>query len=335
MENAAFKVMQMLAGKWVSSAVSAAATFGIADVLKDHPRTAEEIAVQAGMKLDGVRRLMRVLLSLGLFELDAEGRYWTNELAKYLEADAQPSLLAMAKLMAAREEMQAWVEFPSSLRTGQSGFHQAHGMEKFPYLAGHEAYGELFNAAMTSFSSAQIDAILERYSFEEFTSVIDVGGGHGHLLADILGKHSKLLGCLFERSQVLEPAKNYLRQAEVLDRCALVEGDFFDQLPVGHDVYLFKHVIHDWDDNHATEILRNCRAVMKRNACVLVIEMILEDGPDALMSQFLDLEMMVMTPGGRQRTILEYAELFGQSGFQLTRVIQTSAAVSIIEGRPA
>jgi len=235
--------------------------------------------------------------------------------------------------MGAREEMVAWSEVAHSLRTGESAFARAHGMEKFPYLAEHPSYAALFNAAMTSFSETQIPAIVAAYSFAEFRSIVDVAGGRGHLLAAVLAKNPDACGVLFEQAGVAGEAAAYLAGTSVHERCTQVSGDFFEAVPKGHDLYLLKHIIHDWNDEQAGIILRRCREAMPENGRVLVIEMVLPDNESSLLGEFLDLEMMVMTPGGRQRTASEYRSLFANNGLQVNRIVPTSTAISLVEGR--
>ena len=162
---------------------------------------------------------------------------------------------------------------------------------------------------------------------------MDVGGGHGSLIAAILKANLALRGVLFDMPTVIAGArqKQHLQQAGVADRCELVGGDFFQGVPAGGDAYLMKHIIHDWSDAHCIQILKNCRRAIQPNGRVLLIELVLPAGDEPHFGKLLDLEMLVMTQGGRERTEAEYAALFDRSGFRLTRIVPLQSPASVIE----
>ncbi len=186
---------------------------------------------------------------------------------------------------------------------------------------------------MTGTTRVLAPAVLQAYDFGQYGTVVDVGGGHGAFLAAILGKHPAVHGILFDQSHVAEGAASMLQAAGVRDRCQIVGGSFFDSLPPGGDAYLLKFILHDWEDEEATAILRSCRQAMDERGTLVVVERIVGRPNEGAPIKFADLNMLV-GPGGQERTHQEFSLLFAASGFRLTKVIPTDSVVSGIEGRP-
>jgi ubiquinone/menaquinone biosynthesis C-methylase UbiE len=174
----------------------------------------------------------------------------------------------------------------------------------------------------------------KRVNYSPGRSVVDVGGGHGLLLTTILRAHSSLRGVLFDLPHVAQGATDRLQREGLADRCTVVGGDFFEAIPDGGDAYAMKFIIHDWDDDRATRILRNCRRVMRPGAKLLVIERVLSAADEPDFGKFSDLQMLVFAPGGRERTEREFRALYDTAGFELTRVVPTASPLCIIEGVP-
>jgi hypothetical protein len=187
---------------------------------------------------------------------------------------------------------------------------------------------------MTSISTNESVSIAKAYDFSRFNTIVDVGGGRGGLLAAILSANPHLQGVLFDVPTVVAGIDDELAAAEVVGRCEVVSGDFFDSVPDGADAYLLSAIIHDWDDDQAVQILRTCRAAMTDRACVLLAEIVLPVGPAPSMGKLADLEMLVMTAGGRQRTEAELRALLGRAGLRLTRTIPSTSMVSLVEAVP-
>jgi len=225
--------------------------------------------------------------------------------------------------------------FGKPVTTGEPAFRRRFGMDSFSFMAQHPEEAANFDKAMADFTSQIANAVAASYDFSGFALAIDVGGGNGALLAGILQAYPNLRGLLFEQSHVAERAGQWIETAGIADRCEAVGGDFFAQVPGGADVYILKHVIHDWDDDRAVAILRNCRRAMRGRAKLLVIEGIYPsriDQSDASRGAASnDVNMLVCT-GGRQRSEEEFRSLYQAAGFRLTRIIPTPARVSLVEG---
>jgi hypothetical protein len=321
---------QMITGYWISQAVYAAAKFGLADHLKDGPRTVADLADATGTNPDALYRLLRALASVGIFA-EREGRQFSlTPLAEPLRSDVAGSKRALA-LMSGDEQFRAWAEIEYSMRTGKTAFDKVFGKPIFDYLADHPEKAAIFDAAMVGIHGRESSAILDAYDFSGFAVVADIGGGNGSQIAAILQKHTPMQGILFDLPHVIERAKERLQGSGLLNRCRLVSGSFFEAVPEGADAYLLRHIIHDWDEDKVLTILRNCHRAMKRESKLLVIESVVPPGNEPFGGKFLDL-VMLLIPGGKERTHAEYRMLFEQAGFELTRIVSTGTEVSVIEG---
>jgi hypothetical protein len=322
---------RMITGYWVSQAIYAAAKFGIADLLKGGPQTVGELARATSTDPDALYRLLRALASVGIFAEGASRRFSLTPLAEPLRSDAAGSKHALA-LMSGDEQFRAWAEVDYSIRTGKPAFDKIFGKPAFDYLGEHPDKARTFDAAMVGIHGRESGAVLEAYDFSGVGVVADVGGGNGSQLAEILGKHPRMRGILFDLPHVIERARERMRAAGLLDRCELVPGSFFDAVPEGADAYVLRHIIHDWDEERCLSILRNCRRAMPAAGRLLVIESVIPPGNGPFHGKFLDLHMLLV-PGGKERTEAEYRALFDAASFELARVVPTGTEVSIVEGK--
>jgi tRNA A58 N-methylase Trm61 len=221
-----------------------------------------------------------------------------------------------------------------SVMTGSPAFEHVHDCSLFEYMRQNSAAAATFNRGMTAFSEQEAAAILRAYDFSGTSTIVDVGGGQGALLAAILKAHPQARGVLLETSNVIESAREALARAAVADRCSLVAGDFFAAIPRSGDIYVLKSVLHNWDANRSVAILQNCRRAIDDTGRLLVIERLVPDGRQPSEAKLFDMNMLVMV-GALERTTTEYRALFQKSGFELARVIPTGAAVSVLEATGA
>jgi hypothetical protein len=220
-----------------------------------------------------------------------------------------------------------------SLETGRTGFEKAMGMPAFDYLARHPEEASLFSETMVGFHGAEPAAVAEAYDFSGAGTVVDVGGATGNLLGTILARHAGPRGVLFDLPHVVAGAPALLKTLGVESRVGIESGSFFERVPEGGDVYLLSHVIHDWSEEQCLTILGNCRKAMKPDGRLLIIEMVLPPGDEPHPGKILDIVMLVL-PGGQERTAEEYAALLAKAGFRLERLIPTASAVSVVEAVP-
>jgi SAM-dependent methyltransferase len=326
------RVLDLITGKWRSQAVGVAAELGIADILKDGPRSTREIATAVDASEDAVYRLLRALASLGLFSSLPEHRFALTPLGQYLRSDVPGSLRGFARFAGHDVTWRPWGELAYCIKSGKPAVDHVFGVGIFDYLETHPDVAAVVNDGMTAVSAAQAAAVMEAYNFSGIDTLVDVGGGHGLLLAMILKAHPAMRGTLFELAHAVKGARRLLEQHGVADRCAVVAGDFFDAVPAGGDAYIMKLVIHDWDDERALRILRNCHRAMRPRSRLVVVDRVIAPGDEPDPAKFVDLEMLVLTHGGRERTQEEFNQLYAQAGFELVRIVATRGPISVIEG---
>jgi hypothetical protein len=250
-----------------------------------------------------------------------------------LRSDATPSLRAFAIMTGREWHGRGWSHLDYCVHTGKQALEQIYGAHIFEYLKQNPAEGQIFNDAMTQISMIDSPAVADTYNFDGIHSIVDIAGGHGLLLATILKKNPQMRGTLYEMPHVLEGAKNGPLKL-VMERCTLASGDMFRSVPAGADAYLMKHIIHDWPDDRCVQILKACRRGVNSGGKLLVVDNVIHPGNDFSPGKLLDLQMLIF-PGGCERTEKQFRALFAASGWQLTRILQTAAADSVVEGVPA
>lgn len=322
-------LFQMASAYWVSQAIYVTAKLGIADALDGNPKSGKEIADAVGADEDSLARLMRVLCMLGLCQVTRSQKFELMTLGRALQSRVPGSLRSMV-LTLGEVHYEAWGHLRESVQTGHPGFRTAFGSEMFEFLEKNSDPGDTFNLAMTDFSAFVAHAVLLSYDFSSVKSIIDVGGGYGKLLTSILEVYPDLQGVLVDLPTVINAATQRIEAHPCHDRCTAIAENFLKSLPHGADLYLLSGVIHDWGNQAAERILKNCRNAMRPDGKVLVVECVVPDGDEPSFSKLLDLNMMVMT-GGRERTEREFRELFGAAGLTLIRTIPTVSPLSILE----
>ena len=327
------QLIQMGTAAWVNAVVFAAAKIGLADQLAAGPRNADELAGPMRLHAPSLHRLMRTLAGLGILtERDAQ-RFALTPMGEALKTGAPGS--ARATVIAFGGAFwRGWEQLVYSLETGNTGFDKAHGMPLFEYLKQHPAEASDFSEAMVGFHGEEPPAVAEAYDFSGFKTVVDVGGATGNLLAAILTRHAGPRGVLFDMPHVVGDAPALLKAHGVDDRVTIEAGSFFDTVPAGGDCYLLSHIIHDWNEGKCLTILGHCRKAIKPGGRLLIVEMVLPAGDTPHMGKVLDMVMLVF-PGGQERTQAEYGALLDKAGFRLSRVVPTASAVSVVEAVPA
>jgi len=316
-------------GAMAVQAIHVAAKFALADLVASDPKSIQELAEATHTHGSSLGRLLRALTSLGIFVEDATGRYRQTPLSDTLRSDHPQSMRPFAMMLGAHFVWKPCGALEETVRTGQPSFERVYGAPFFEYLAGHSDDAAVFNAAMSS-SPEHLAAIAGAYDFSKFERIVDVGGGHGRLLARILLANPRLRGSLYDLPAVVADA-SALRQEPIRERCEIIGGDFFQRVPAGADAYILKGIIHDWNDEAALKILKNCRRVIHPDGRLLIVDAVLTRSTEPTKA-LMDMLMMVMT-SGRERTESEFRCLLQEADFSMVQVIR-SAGVSIIESRP-
>lgn len=328
------RLTPMLGGYELTQMLYVFAELGIPDLLAGAPRTAEELAGEAGAHAPSLHRLLRALSSVRVVARDEAGRFVLTRTGARLRADVEGSLRPIALAYGQRWWWEAWGGLLAAVRTGETAFEHVHGRPLYDFLEDDPAASAAFGGLMTARSAADFEAVADAFDFSKAGSILDVGGGRGALLEAILARYPGLRATLFETPATIEQARRELARGKDPARVDLVGGDFFDAVPEGFAVYTLMNVLHNWDDDPAVRILRAIRAAIPAHGVLLVIQHVIgDDDAPSQAAKLLDVALLVSS-GGRQRTEAEYGALLGRAGFVLDRVLPTASGISVIEARP-
>lgn len=327
----------MATGFRLSRALHAAAELGLADLLADGPRPAAELAQATGTAPGPLFRLMRALAAAGVFAEVSSGIFGPTALSERLSKGTLGSVRDAVLFAASDLRWRMWGDLMGSLTSGTSAPERLLGRTVFEHYADHPGDAAVHVGAMAAMTAAASRAVLDAYDFSPFRLAMDLGGGNGRFLAEILAATPGLRGVLLDLPHVAAAAGRMLEQAGLAARCDIHGGSFFDPLPPGADLVLLKQVIHDWDDARSLAILRACRVAMAGGGTLLLVERVLPDlaEPGPIEPYTTDLEMLVMTPGGLERSAAEYRALLAEAGFKLNRVVPTASVLGLLEAVPA
>lgn len=330
------RAWMLVSGFRATQMVRAVTELRIPDLVSEAPLSADDLAASTGVQAEPLRRILRCLVAVGVFVETEEGSFGATPVSECFRD--QPGTLRGMALMLPNESYHAFGELMHTLRTGEPAFEHVFGMSRWEQLEHDAEKAATFNAAM-QFGTEQVrDAVASSYHFADMGSVVDVGGGCGTLIAGVLRANPRMRGIVFDLTAGVAQADSYLRGEGVRDRCEIVTGSFFESVPNGHDAYLLKNIVHDWNDEKATAILATCRRAMKPDARLLVIEQVLparaEDSPSSRRVLMADVQMLVVL-AGRERTESEYRNLLRGAGLRLTRVLPTPSRFQLIEAIPA
>ena len=319
---------------WGSAAISAAARIGVADHLAEQPLTAQQLAQLTATDEAFLLRTLRFLAGAGIFYEDGRGRFHLTPAAEPLRSDSPRSLRAAVMFLTDNMLWQPAAQLVDAVHHGRAIFDDTFGVSLWDKLSADHSAGAVFDSGMASYSRPEEGAFLDTYELDRIGSVVDVGGGRGGLLAEILLRNPQVTGVLCDREPVLE--QHLLDRPELAGRWTLAPGDILQFVPAGGDLYILKHVLHNWDDVVCLGILQRCRDAMADGGRLLVLETI---APPPNTSHFiLSLDMVMMTViTGRERTREQYEALFSESGLRLTRIMPTAtfSSLSIIEAARA
>jgi hypothetical protein len=328
-EEAVAELRRLIKGFQISQALHVAAVLRVADQMAGIPRSTDEIAAAVGVQPFPLYRLLRALAALGIFREHEGRRFSLTTMGKCLRSDSEQLVGPFAIFMGQEYYQQAWCRLLDSVRTGDTAFVAAHGMSNWQYRRSHPEQNEICNAAMTGNSHLVDGAVIRACNFNDYARIVDLGGGQGSLLAEIMIACSRVRGVLFDQPHVVSGADVILAAAGVLDRCEIVPGDIFESIPGGRDAYVMKFVLHDWNDIDALRILSVCRRDMPATAKLLLIEQFLGPPNQDPIGKFGDLNMLVVT-GGQERTREEFEVLLEKGGFRVIDVIRTETPLYVM-----
>lgn len=325
------RLVTLFRGYRYSQATYVMAKLGLADALAAGPATAAELADRIDVNAEALARFLRLAAFCGLVTEVSGDRFELTEVGKLLRVGVDGSMNALA-IMLGEEHYAAWGSLLYSVKTGKPAFDHVFGSPLFDYLAKNAEAQATFDAAMSSGVDVYLAAVADAYDFRART-LVDVGGGNGSLSAIILKRHPQVEAVIYDQPQVLEGADRYLTEAGVRERCRLVPGNFFESVPEGGDVYLLSNIVHDWDDERATRILKNCREAMNPSGVVLLLEAVVPEHGTPSQAASHDVNMMVLLTG-KERTQKQFESLLAAAGLGLQKVTPASNIESLIEARP-
>ncbi len=312
---------------WLAAGISVAAELGIADLVKEGPLSIEDLADQTGTHEESLYRVMRMLASQGIFRELRGQRFESNSLAMPLQED-QIRYLMLVHLNC--NQFQIFGNLMKSVRTGKPVSEDLSAKALFDQIENNELKKEWFNKAMTSASKMQVPALLSAFPFRKYGKIIDIGGGEGFFLANILHRQVKSRGVLFDLPGALSGVKANIEIYSLEGRMELVGGDFFENVPAGGDLYILKSILHDWDDESSMKILGQLHKVMGPKSRLLVIESVLDEGNHPSFGKMTDI-LMLAAAGGKERTLKQWESLLSASGFRIRKIRSTISPHSIIE----
>jgi SAM-dependent methyltransferase len=326
-ENLEQKLLELLSGKWVTAAVSAAAELGLADALASGPLTPEHLAQQLGCSEAALLRLLRVLSGEGLVELQASGAYALTQLGAQL---GEGRLRDLARFVGAPFMWTPWSALPDALRDDRaSAFERSHGASLFEHLDRTPADAALYHRAVDAFTRRQARALCDAYDFSKLGTVVDVGGGLGTVLTELARRFPQLRCVLYDREPVVAQARPLLGES-----IEAVAGDFFHSVPQPADAYVIKHVLHNWDDDAAAALLTSCARGLAPGGHVLIVESILLPGNVRDATRLLDLEMFVLCGPGRERSKPEFRRLLQRAGLRLSSTRDLAGGARLLVAAP-
>ena len=332
------RLMQSATGLVFSAALQPIARLKIADLLADGPHPVAQLAAETGSDEDALYRVMRLLSSVGIFS-ELPGKAFAITPASYFLRSGVPgSMREMVLWITNPFHFQVHGELSHSIATGLPAVEKVCGQSAFEAIFSRPEVAYDFNSAMTCFSRHLAPKLLEAYDLSGIDTLMDVAGGHGAILCEVLSRYPSLKGILFDIPNVIEEANCHICELKMEERCRTIHGDFFESIPSGADAYYMQHILHDWNDERCLKILANCRRALegseagRKQGRLLIVDNVVPETPGPHPSKWLDIEMLLM-PGGRERTRGEWESLFNKAMFEITRIVPMKAAESVIEVR--
>ncbi len=328
MRNA--QMVKLAGAHLISKAIYVFAQLGIAEYLNAKPLNADELASATSTHGPTLYRMLRTLAGYGLVAEDAEQRFSLSPLGATLVSDAPGEIRSLVSYLAGPIVWASVGALMHSVRTGEEATKKVFGRSFFEFAPEMPEDAQIYNEAISAMHGMEPQAVAAAYDFSDIRTLVDVGGGTGNLLTKLLLTTPHLSGVLYERPDVAAEARRHVAALDLTSRCEVIDGSFFDTVPVGGDAYMLSHIVHNWDDASCLQILGRCHAAMHGTGRLLLLEQVVSPGNNREPAKFNDLVMLAMW-GGKERTEREFADLLAQSGFKMTRIVPTESPSSIVE----
>jgi SAM-dependent methyltransferase len=325
-------MLQLMSGHAIVQSLVVVTELGIPDLLAKGPKTAAELAGECAAHEHSLYRLLRALSAIGIFsELRSTSRFALNAMSECLRSDHPQSLRDFVCLRGHSMYWKAWAELRAAVKTGEAAFWLAHDVSHYEYLEQNPEIARVFHRGVRSLGSQAASTIATAYDFSKYETVLDVGGGEGVLVAAVLKAYPSIRAILFDLPSIVDQSRGVLREAGVSHRCVTMAGDFFIGVPKGADLLILSRVLHNWGDEDALAIMKNCRSALAPNARLLIVEYLIADGKAGIAAKLFDLQMMVYFGRARERPIEDYRTLLHRAGFKLQNVLTTPVGLSLLE----
>lgn len=326
-------MLQMLGGFRVARSIYVAAELGVADLLADGPKSIDELAQATATHGPSLYRVLRALAGVGLFAEDESGRFSLTPPAEFLQTDFPDSVRSSVMLFGEEWHWRLWGDLLYSVKTGEPAFEHLYEKGFFEFYNEDPEFAKTSSESKTSMVSRASASLLANYDFSSIAKVVEIGvaGGYASTLISLLKANPNIKGVLMDFPPVVSGAKPLIEAAGLAERCELIAGNCVESVPSGGNAYILMFVVHNWDDERAIKILKNCHQVMAEEDKLLLVEMIMPKGNDPFVGKLVDLESLLLTPGGYERTEAQYRSLLDAAGFKIAQIIPTQSANSIIE----
>lgn len=323
-------LLELSRGFEISQCIFTAAELKLADYLATAPQSCAALATATQTQSQLLERLLAILVDLGILKQNHE-HFELTDMGQLLRSDTPNSLRDFLHMRMV-QDYQAWAGLSAALKDGQSAFEHVFGMSRYDYLQQNPEQSRLFNQAMDNLSRVHSVAISAAYDFSSIRKLVDIGGGEGNLLKTLLSDYPNLQGALFElKQETLDRAQASM--GETAARCEFMQGSFFEKIPISGDTFLLKHVLHNWEDEQAIQILQNCRAAMDDNARLLLVENKQAENPP-LKAKLLHLRMLATMSGGSVRSTEDFRRILQAAGFRLAHIYPTPLEIGLFEAFP-
>ncbi len=327
---ASFVMLEEASRIWKVKAIEIAANLDIAEHLKDGPQKIEKLAALTDADTSVLYRVLRALAGEGIFK-ELPGRVFKNTRLSMAISGQKESIKYFALHHIGETNWQLTGDMHYCVKTGKNAFDHKFSTSPFEYLEKHPDENNIFNKAMTETAELSGSIMVNSYPFGHYKTIVDIGGGQGLLLAQILLENPDCIGVLVDQPHVVNTAMENLKSNKIQDRCTIVSMSFFEKIPGNGDLYMMKNILHDWDDEASVRILKNIISCMPAHARLLIIETIIRSDNKPSFGKFIDLQMLIGTQGGKERTREEFVVLLNDSGFRLNRIIDNATPFSFIE----
>jgi hypothetical protein len=326
--------MQMASGLMSTAALQPVTRLKIPDLLAEGPLPVADLAQKTGTNADALYRVLRFLAGSGVFAESPRRVFALTPMSDLLRSGVPNSMRDMVLFLSNQFHFKVCSDLSYSVQTGKPAVEHVYGKPAFDVIFGDPEIAYDFNMAMTSFSRQIAPALLEAYDFSGIDTLMDIAGGHGAILCEVLNAYPQMKGILFEVPNVIDEANCHICSLKMQDRCRIISGSFFEGIPAEADAYYMQHIIHDWADEPALKILEHCRSALagQKSGRLIIVDNVIPENSQPHPGKLLDLEMLLM-PGGRERTEPEWHELLGNAGFEITRIVPLKASESVIEAR--